>query len=1187
LLKSALTVLALVLVLPYACAPVYRFAEARPFSGDHFYNPYESRPAASWKRANLHAHGRAWLGLTSARQSDSEVAAAYLANGYDLAVISDYQEIAPPPVSALPAYEHGYNVGKHHQLALGATGVAWFDLPLWQGTNQKQYVINQVAAKAALVAINHPAALQGYAYGDDEFAELSGYQLIEVINGRFTSESSWDAALSAGRAVWVMGNDDTHDVTQPDRFAIAWNMIGAKSGAPGDVLDALRIGRTYAVLNTADSASQPTVSSVELKDGVLSVAIDGGEGEFAFIGQNGDVKRTVQETASASYTLAPTDTYIRTRIKTAAHTLFLNPIVRYDGRALPAPVAAIDPLWTWSERFGIAAFCALLLASVVRRHTRLGGRGGTDEAKPWRRVATWSVLAGACLAAPARAQDAPTPLPTTTLDGTAFGTTLDSRPLPLLPTGDSVFTLIETMNVETISDRISTGGLGFGSAPHLSAFGSSITQTRYRIGDVDITDPSAGGTPMFLPELNVWQRIAINTGVTAVTDNNPGLTVGLEPRRPTATWTTSVEGSSSFGDALTATSSPTPSIARLTGWNRGSATVSGPLVADKAGLVVAGAVTHETETDRGTMPETNDVASLFANLVVTASPADEVRMVAAVQRASFPPPDAKVYSTLQPSLADTSFHVQSTWEHGRESGVGSRDLRWRAFGAYTQRDRTPQDALASAATLERLLDGPPMFADTDTSARTDRRISLGGRASTTRGAHALEGGVDLDFARVTAPPGFRGTVGELVDGTPARLWDFNTPSLTSHRGENTLALFASDRIAVTDHASLDVGVRFERLTASADGAPQGIAWNTFLPHATFRSTLSAAHHIDWFVGGGISAYQLPLDVLAWGDPAAPSINVYRWHGNVLAPLGPSLLNVGPGGTGRIDSNLRRPYTDDLTFGVEAKPMSAVTIELAGLCRWDKRLFGVVNESPNGPRYTIVDVTDPGLDLPNPADDQVLHVSNIALPTTGYQFDNALTNPVGATARRLGAKLSIEYTGDRLFVLFGAAAYEAEGRASSRGFRSDENDQALVGEDPLFPNATINDVGRLFGDRAFVGKVSAIYRFPADFTLGAIARYHDGQPFSRLVVVPDLNQGPEIVQAFGNGGSRFTFTATLDVRLQKTFAFQSYRIAGFVDGYNLTNRSDEVEEYPVTGPAFRTPTAFQPPRTFRVGARVEF
>src|SRR5262249_28584317 len=158
----------------------------------------------------------------------------------------------------LSVYEHGYNVGKHHQLAIGAHSIAWFDLPLWQGIHQKQYVITRVAATADVLAIAHPAALQGYAYSDEELQQLSGYQLMEVVSGRFMTESSWDSALSAGRAVWIIADDDTHDVTKPDRFAIAWNMIAAPSTSPTDIVNALGAGRTYAILQLPDADGPET-----------------------------------------------------------------------------------------------------------------------------------------------------------------------------------------------------------------------------------------------------------------------------------------------------------------------------------------------------------------------------------------------------------------------------------------------------------------------------------------------------------------------------------------------------------------------------------------------------------------------------------------------------------------------------------------------------------------------------------------------------------------------------------------------------------------------------------------------------------------------------------------------------------------------------------------------------------------
>jgi hypothetical protein len=40
-------------------------------------------------------------------------------------------------------------------------------------------------------------------------------------------------------------------------------------------------------------------------------------------------------------------------------------------------------------------------------------------------------------------------------------------------------------------------------------------------------------------------------------------------------------------------------------------------------------------------------------------------------------------------------------------------------------------------------------------------------------------------------------------------------------------------------------------------------------------------------------------------------------------------------------------------------------------------------------------------------------------------------------------------------------------------------------------------------------------------------------------------------------------------------------------YNLPNLGNEVIEHVVTGSAFRTPTALQPPRTLLAGLRVAF
>jgi hypothetical protein len=110
LLKRTLLVFAVLIALPYARTQVYRFPEPTVFSGSHFLNPYADT-SGHWLRANFHAHGEAWSGLTNGEQTNDEVIAAYRKRGYDVATISNYQQIAAHDgVDTLPAYEHGYSL---------------------------------------------------------------------------------------------------------------------------------------------------------------------------------------------------------------------------------------------------------------------------------------------------------------------------------------------------------------------------------------------------------------------------------------------------------------------------------------------------------------------------------------------------------------------------------------------------------------------------------------------------------------------------------------------------------------------------------------------------------------------------------------------------------------------------------------------------------------------------------------------------------------------------------------------------------------------------------------------------------------------------------------------------------------------------------------------------------------------
>jgi len=357
----AILLLALIAI-PSLLAPVYRFPSPQPFAGSALWNPY-AHLSGIWQKVNLHAHGKAWGGVTNGKQTDEEVVRAYKARGYGVAGVSNYASIAAfHGVDTLPLYEHGYNVTKAHQLAIGARRVVWLDFPFWQTLDQKQFIIDRVAADAELVSINHPNT----GYVDEDMRNLTGYQLMEIVNGPFPVEDLWDAALSSGHVVWALANDDAHDVTNLRRTFIAWNMIDTPGTSAPDIIGALRAGRSYAVSlvgNNPDAALQ----SLEVKASTMTIRSTGVPATFLFVGQDGMVRGTANQVMEAAYTFAATDTYIRTVIRTPNMVMYVNPVLRYDGTTLPARAATADPTSTWLHRGVILIIAAAVFFFLWRR----------------------------------------------------------------------------------------------------------------------------------------------------------------------------------------------------------------------------------------------------------------------------------------------------------------------------------------------------------------------------------------------------------------------------------------------------------------------------------------------------------------------------------------------------------------------------------------------------------------------------------------------------------------------------------------------------------------------------------------------------------------------------------------------------------------------------------------------------
>jgi hypothetical protein len=274
--------------------------------------------------------------------------------------------------------------------------------------------------------------------------------------------------------------------------------------------------------------------------------------------------------------------------------------------------------------------------------------------------------------------------------------------------------------------------------------------------------------------------------------------------------------------------------------------------------------------------------------------------------------------------------------------------------------------------------------------------------------------------------------------------------------------------------------------------------------------------------------------------------------------------------------------DEVTFGFEARPGVRTVMRVSATARRERQLVGLVDTGVPASTYSIVHVADAGFD----GTLQQLPAFNRSPATFGADR-YLLTNPAGDEATFVGVDITGQTQTDRLFFLFGATAGRSEGLSANRGFQATENDYGVIGELFTNPNAATFAQGRDFTERGYTIKTAAVYRFPYDIHAGIAARYQDGEHFTRNVIFDNLNQGPEAVRAFRNGRTRFTFTMTVDARLQKGFAVDDHQVDVILDAYNLFNQHIQVEEYDVTSTLWRLTTAVQPPRAVHLGLRLHF
>jgi hypothetical protein len=359
----------LLATLPYYQTRIYNFSEPQPFTGDAFYNPYQTL-GPHWVKANFHAHSILHFGLANGDNTPEEMYAVYDSMNYDLPCISNYNSILPDTYNRklyLSAYEHGFNGGAIHQLVLNNKEALKFDFPFWQSLHHKQTVLEQQKSKDNIIVLAHPNYKTGYSAND--LAYLTHYDLFEGISARASSIDLWDAALSHGHAVWVSGNDDAHN-TRFGVCGVCWNLINTDSLTTEALVDNLNKGRTYATRGWIGQEMNQLVS-LSVDSNVYSLVLQQASDSIILKSDGGKTVAVATQSDRISYTIPAEDSYVRAEIfdteswNTYTKT-YLNPVIRTpDGRLRQhGNTAEVNRFKSYAWRGGLLLFHLLFIGLI-------------------------------------------------------------------------------------------------------------------------------------------------------------------------------------------------------------------------------------------------------------------------------------------------------------------------------------------------------------------------------------------------------------------------------------------------------------------------------------------------------------------------------------------------------------------------------------------------------------------------------------------------------------------------------------------------------------------------------------------------------------------------------------------------------------------------------------------------------
>ncbi len=305
-----------------------------------------------------------------------------------------------------------------------------------------------------------------------------------------------------------------------------------------------------------------------------------------------------------------------------------------------------------------------------------------------------------------------------------------------------------------------------------------------------------------------------------------------------------------------------------------------------------------------------------------------------------------------------------------------------------------------------------------------------------------------------------------------------------------------------------------------------------------------------------------------------------------AELGAFNTTVGGAGFVRIDRDLNRPVTNEISTNVEREIVAGLSARVSYVYKGVRDIWGESDPIRSAAYIVPITIIDPGPDnVLNTGNEQTFQTFD--RPATLPQ-DRVYTNPEGYDADFNTVEVALNRRMMGKWMLLTSAGFTW----SKMLHVSNATTPAPTGYTRFY---SYRPVDQLFGDEfgretSTVWNYKVIGRYEMPWGIGSSGswRVQSGQQYGRTIAVTMPGDGARVFRVEPITANRYPNISIFDLRLDKSFRLpkQAGKMTFQLDGFNLAN-SGAITLFRQTTVNYREVTETLAPRIFRVGFRWDF